>query len=559
MLQTLARAQAAARSGALLRPLLVLCLAGCTLPPAEPPPPFLTIDGVPVSKEAFVEAMLEDSGEAFVRRFVDAWLVERAAKAAGLSLEEAEIQAAVEADLKRALEGRFGGDRKAFEAQLERYGLDEAGWRKQRARRLRVRMLSERLLKAEGREARLKRLFEERYGAGGVRRSYSHILVSTRLANSRFYTRARFDAERGEVVAQARAKANELRGRIAAGGDFASLAKKWSDDYSAARGGELGPNWTGRFGAAFDEAVRELEVGQLSRVVESKRGYHVVGVTGMRKGARYEGEYILVKAKPGAAEQEEARFAAALSEAEGARAQIEGGQAFAEVAKAVSSDVVSRARGGDLGSFGPGRLGSEVDVVLETLPLKQLSRPVRVSEGYALVRLRSREWLPGRDKKLVRHILVATEYTKVKARRLGGKLEGLALKKAEALLKKARAEGADFAALAKKASEDELTRRIGGKVDRHRPGELGEAAEAVLGEMKPGEIRLLRSKRGHHVLRLDAAVAADFAQVRSELEASLDKQPVGEAAIKRLVADLRAKAKVLRDLPAPVEGPPAAP
>lgn len=516
-----------------------------------PVAPVGSIDGQPIARADFVEALVVAQGDAFFDRYVERRLIERAAQEAGVQVTEAEVDAAVEAQRMQMVQSRFAGNEAAFAAQLERYGLTPAAWKRSRRPEARARLLAERTLRAQAGGDRLKALFELRYGPGGVDRKISHLLISTHVATSRFYTREQFDAERAKVRAEAKAQAEALRKQIAEGADLSTLAEARSDDWSKRRGASLGVGWAGRFGRDFDDAVARLAVGQVSPVIESRKGFHVARVDGVQKGARYSGAYILVSARatsPADTRDEAARRAAAKAEAAALRARLEGGADFAQVAKAESDDPVTAPRGGDLGSFAPGRLGPEVDAVLETLPLNTVSQPLDVGDGYVLVRLDNREFLPNEDRKLVSHVLVGTTYPKVKARRLADGLEARARAKAETLLAEAQREGADFGALAKEHSEDELSRRAGGRLGRHRPGTLGPDVDAALAEMNVGEVRLVPSPKGIHLVRLDAEVETELEAVRAELAAELADKPVRDADIEAFVEALRAEARIERKL-----------
>lgn len=94
------------------------------------------------------------------------------------------------------------------------------------------------------------------------------------------------DAEADEATkAAAKAKAEQARARALRGEDFAKLARTLSEDTgSAVRGGDLGYNTKGQMVAPFDEAQFALKPGELSEVVESRFGYHVIKVEGVREG-----------------------------------------------------------------------------------------------------------------------------------------------------------------------------------------------------------------------------------------------------------------------------------
>ncbi len=79
-----------------------------------------------------------------------------------------------------------------------------------------------------------------------------------------------------DTRAQARAEIDGLLEQLRAGADFAELARKHSDDVSAAAGGDLGFFPRGRMVAPFEDAVMSLAPGELSGVVETRYGFHVI-------------------------------------------------------------------------------------------------------------------------------------------------------------------------------------------------------------------------------------------------------------------------------------------
>lgn len=83
---------------------------------------------------------------------------------------------------------------------------------------------------------------------------------------------------------QARARAEEVRQRLSQGSDFASVAREFSDDSGTAlNGGELDWVRPGQTVAPFEEAMRALEVNQVSQPVRSQFGYHVIEVLDRRR------------------------------------------------------------------------------------------------------------------------------------------------------------------------------------------------------------------------------------------------------------------------------------
>ena len=87
----------------------------------------------------------------------------------------------------------------------------------------------------------------------------------------------------GADKAQARQRAEALRQQLQQGASFEELARTQSSDtITAGRGGDLG--WVIRGGMVkpFDDAVAKMQPGQLSEVVETVYGYHVIRLEGRR-------------------------------------------------------------------------------------------------------------------------------------------------------------------------------------------------------------------------------------------------------------------------------------
>jgi len=83
--------------------------------------------------------------------------------------------------------------------------------------------------------------------------------------------------EKDLTDAEALAKANDLRAKIIAGSDFATLAKAESDDAgSGQNGGELGPFKAGQMVPEFERAAFILEIGKVSEPVKTQFGYHLI-------------------------------------------------------------------------------------------------------------------------------------------------------------------------------------------------------------------------------------------------------------------------------------------
>ena len=80
-----------------------------------------------------------------------------------------------------------------------------------------------------------------------------------------------------KAVDEARAKAADILKQVKAGGNFAELAKKYSQDPgSAANGGELPWAQRGGFVAEFEKVAFSLNPGQISDVVQTSFGFHII-------------------------------------------------------------------------------------------------------------------------------------------------------------------------------------------------------------------------------------------------------------------------------------------
>lgn len=90
-------------------------------------------------------------------------------------------------------------------------------------------------------------------------------------------------------------KADEILRRIQGGENFSELAKKYSDDVSAHSGGELGIVARGTMLPEFDKAAFNLKVGEVSNIVTTVNGFHIIKCDNIIPG--YTKEFKLVKSE----------------------------------------------------------------------------------------------------------------------------------------------------------------------------------------------------------------------------------------------------------------------
>ncbi|GAB7126372.1 peptidylprolyl isomerase [Silvimonas sp. JCM 19000] len=82
---------------------------------------------------------------------------------------------------------------------------------------------------------------------------------------------------------EAKAKLNQIRDRITRGAKFEDMARAFSEDGSASKGGDLGWMNPGDTVPEFEQAMNNLQPGQLSQVVQSQFGFHLIEVLERRK------------------------------------------------------------------------------------------------------------------------------------------------------------------------------------------------------------------------------------------------------------------------------------
>ena len=141
------------------------------------------------------------------------------------------------------------------------------------------------------------------------------------------------------------------------------------------------------------------------------------------------------------------------------------------------------------------------------------------------------------------HILLKTD----------GKDEAAVRKQAEDILKQARAAGADFAALAKKYSEDDGSKATGGDLDYFSKGRMVPEFESAAFAMQPGQVSdLVKSQFGFHIIKVvdkKAAATRSLDEVRAQIEQSLAAQRVDQQLADR-VRDLDTRVTKPADLDA---------
>lgn len=171
--------------------------------------------------------------------------------------------------------------------------------------------------------------------------------------------------------------AKSLLDSINKGADFAELAKEYSEDPgSAAQGGDLGFVKRGVFYPEFESAAFALDEGELSSVVESPVGFHIIQLL-EKRGETIHTRHILVKIK--ADEQADLRTIEFLSDIRDSIIAGEG--SFASYARKYSEDPETKAFGGDLGTYYLNQLDKPLLDAVSKLKEGEISFPKRIDYG----------------------------------------------------------------------------------------------------------------------------------------------------------------------------------
>ncbi len=182
---------------------------------------------------------------------------------------------------------------------------------------------------------------------------------------------------------EALALATEIAGKARGGEDFAELAKEYSDGPSGPRGGDLGIWVQGRMVPEFDTAILGMEIGGISDPVETAFGYHVITRKKVEKVAV---RHILVMHQESMRKPPEITRTKdeALARIHEVQEKLAGGGDFAALAGEYSDGPTS-VRGGDLGSFGRGRMDPAFESAAFGLEVGGVSDVVETPFGYHLI------------------------------------------------------------------------------------------------------------------------------------------------------------------------------
>ena len=230
----------------------------------------------------------------------------------------------------------------------------------------------------------LDAMVEEAYQRKGMEVRASHILVSVEDNATPADTLAAWNRIQG------------IRARVTSGEDFEAVArsKNGSDDPSAAsNGGDLG--WFTAFQMVypFECAAFNTPEGEVSTVVRTRFGYHILNVVGKRK-ARGEVQvaHIMVRMPSDAPQDQVANAEGRIQEV---KRLLLSGESFESLALKYSEDPSTANKGGLLPWFGTGKMvESFEDAAFGLEEPGDLAGPVRTDYGFHLLKLMDKKTLP---------------------------------------------------------------------------------------------------------------------------------------------------------------------
>ena len=267
-----------------------------------------------------------------------------------------------------------------FRAALEKDGVDYAQFREEirgemMTVRLREREVESRLVISDGEIDNF--LANQAASGGGEEYQLAHILLRAPESAS------------PEQLQKLRQRGEQALKRARAGENFAELTAAYSDAPDALKGGDLGWRQLNRLPNLYAEAAGRLEPGQVSDLLRSSAGFHVVKLLGKRGGSgpasvsQTRARHILVRINEVVSEGEARR------KLEAVRERIINGIDFAEQARLYSQDG-SAAKGGELGWLSPGDTVPEFERAMDGLKVNEVSAVVKSPFGMHLIQVLER-------------------------------------------------------------------------------------------------------------------------------------------------------------------------
>lgn len=193
-----------------------------------------------------------------------------------------------------------------------------------------------------------------------------------------------------ETLNKLRLKAVSIDDQAKAGKDFGQLAATYSESNDAMQGGDLGFRPLDSLPQVMSSAIANLKPGQVSDVVRSPSGFHIVKLIARRGGGsalpqvqQTHARHILIKVTEVTSEPE------ARQKINQVHSRLKSGEDFAALAKLYSQDG-SAQKGGDLGWLYPGDTVPAFDQAMNALKIGEISNPVQSQFGFHIIQVLER-------------------------------------------------------------------------------------------------------------------------------------------------------------------------
>ncbi len=197
-----------------------------------------------------------------------------------------------------------------------------------------------------------------------------------------------------EQIAARKARADEVMRQLRTGADFSKMATTYSDAPDALKGGAIGWRDPDRLPPLFSNELRKLHPGQVTPVIKSNTGFHILKLVDERKPAAGEqptavqqthARHILMKVTPTMNEAEVRRKLLELKEK-----VVNHAATFEDLARQYSQDSTA-SKGGDLGWLLPGDNLPEIETVMNGMKPGEISDVVQSPYGFHLIQVVERK------------------------------------------------------------------------------------------------------------------------------------------------------------------------
>lgn len=166
---------------------------------------------------------------------------------------------------------------------------------------------------------------------------------------------------------------------------YEDIARQYSmDKPSAVKGGLMGVVTAGRYPWPFEKAAFDTPVGEISPVIFSGFGYHIIRVESDTPAKGQVHAAHILRMTRGMNEDDAAAQKATIDSLYNVITTTDAD--FADLASRYSQDPGSAAKGGDLGFFGPGMMVQEFDSTAFALADGEISRPVKTAFGWHIIK-----------------------------------------------------------------------------------------------------------------------------------------------------------------------------